>query len=156
MRTTAPHGLKLALLSLLLFSGNASAEGSTEYHQCVLKQMKGQVKYVIHHARSICESRFPYEKKLSPSHGDIKTRWWKDDGKFFVQITQNLTDYKITKIKVNFHKSCSSSYEEEIMTQVGFTFYFDGLTASRDTGKYQSYSCMSSIPPKEYHGIKKR
>lgn len=95
------------IVSLLAFT---SACGVQNYDECVLKEMKGQSREMITHARDLCEAKFPFEKEIYGYKDNIDIGWWSTSDSIHLNISNNYGNYRITRYKASFsEKKCSDT-----------------------------------------------
>ena len=146
------------LLFILLFPNSllAGAAGPGNYNECVLQKIRGQVKSTISRARRICESEFPFEKKLRGYDKKVEIKWWSTSDSLHLAIQANHGDYRITRFNAKFaRKPCneigglgSSAYT--IIKE--FVFDSGKEEASVYVGEdAEKYECMHSA---DIYGIK--
>lgn len=143
------------LLPLLV----TACDAPSSYDECVLKEMKGQAKEMVVHARDLCESKFPFEKELYGYKDKIDIGWWSSPESLYVRINKNFGEYRITRYKASFSpKDCANitGYMSTEAYTITKTFEFNHR--SDDASVYigsgaDQYKCMRT---EEIHGVRKR
>ena len=147
--------LSFILLFPALLPAGASEPGS--YNECVLQKIRGQVKSTISSARRICESEFPFEKKLRGYDKKMEIKWRSTSDTLHLAIQANHGDYRITRFNAKFAiKPCNE------IRGLGGSAYTITKEFVFDSGKEEAsvyvgedaekYKCMRSA---EIYGIKK-
>ena len=80
--------------------------GPTNFDECVIEDMKGQVEEMRYVVFRSCEKKFPYEKRLNNDYKELNMEYsWIGDGDSIeISIDENTGDYIITKLRVKFSK----------------------------------------------------
>jgi hypothetical protein len=154
-----PVKIVICLLFVLLFQTSLIADATEPgtYNECVLQKIRGQVKSTISRARRICESEFPFEKKLRGYDKMMEVKWWSTANTLHLAIQANHGDYRITRFNAKFAtKPCGEigGFEGSAYTLTReFVFDSEAEEASAHVGEdAEQYKCMR---PAEIYGIKK-
>lgn len=88
---------------LFLLSTGLSSCGYSNYDDCMLGKMEGQLKSMQPIADEYCELKYPYEKPLFTSYlrdDLVDVDWTKNSNEVILSINKNNTKYKITELRV--------------------------------------------------------
>lgn len=132
------------IIFLMPTMASASFFGPKNYEECVLENMKGQVKTMISTARKACEKRFPYEKALPFYKDDIEISWYSDSDSLNLSIKENYGDYYITRYRSHFSKKVCNEVKALADYTLSKTFTFNrGINSSSTAVKNANeYKCM--------------
>jgi hypothetical protein len=141
------------MLSLL-----AACDAPRSYHECVLEKMKGQPREMRFHARELCESKFPFEKKLSNYEGSIDSGWSSTPGSLRIWINGNFGEHRITRYRASFSvRDCADillNTPHAYTISKTFNFGPDEYSAVVYLGNdAEQHKCMRTD---EIYGIRKR
>lgn len=104
--------LGLASLCLVACSNQSDYE---KYSSCLLKTMNGQDKSMKHHAMESCELKYPYEKKIYWKNKiDLDFSFNPVQKTVSFKVSENNSDYSVTKIEVSGNYVTCESIPEEL------------------------------------------
>lgn len=120
MMKVSMKNLTIAVTSIFyLSSAWCGLFGPSNYDECVLDKMKGQLVSMRLHAENACEISFPKEKILDtniwsgyakePNFSDIKYEYKKTSNQHIDIIMANESNYKVTKIRLVTKDSCGKN-----------------------------------------------
>ncbi len=119
--------------------------GYQSYEDCLLSEMKGQDSSMQGTAETVCERKFPFEKRLSGLYIDWDFAWEISRDSVLVRVVSNpYKNYKITKVDMKFStKDCSESKYSDFKQEHTFNFLSD-KPAQVGTLKALTYKCMKT------------
>lgn len=148
-----------AFIVIFMLISVSACNAPRNYDECVLKEMKGQSKEMVIHARDLCEFKFPFEKKLYGYEDNIDFSWRSESESIHVQIKKNYGEYQITRYKASFsEKVCQKSMAYNNPEDFTLTKTFEFADGSKSASVYvgsgaKQYKCMRT---NDIFGIHKR
>ena len=107
--------LRFVLFALLISSeANAGWFNYDNYEDCMLGRMKGQDRTMLSTAMKACKKEFKVEDEISYLGRDMTRTWSYNQNSRDIKITDNTTDYNVTKGQFSFSaKACEESKESD-------------------------------------------